>query len=178
MIVVMEDNYFSGREERVELRCDQGKCVDHPDSLSAQVKDSCIWGDQPIIKYNTKSGRYEGDCPGFMARQGKTACETASVARSCCKTCEDLKTGVPGCPYGDKYSKCDSYTQSQICDNNRHLCCQFCHGYPTRRNADSEVSSIDLSADLPSGDLEVTDELKPKPDADSNTNNGGPTEQT
>ncbi|RUS73622.1 hypothetical protein EGW08_018611, partial [Elysia chlorotica] len=158
-------------------RCDDGTCIDSPDSESALVDNNCIWGDQPIVKFSTNLGPYEGDCPGLIDFLGKASCSSASVAEPCCKTCEDLKTGIPGCDYGDEYHSCNSYTQAQICDNYADICCEFCHGYRKKRNADSNDGSDTVTLDLPPIKVEVTNELKRKPETPP-PNNGGPTEQT
>ncbi|KAK3781614.1 hypothetical protein RRG08_029278 [Elysia crispata] len=158
-------------------RCNDGKCEDNPDSESALVTDECIWGDQASVSFSTSSGHYEGDCPGLIDFLGKSACGSATVETTCCKTCEDLHTGIEGCEYGDTFDNCNAYTQRQICDNYRDICCEFCHGYRKKRSADSDGKSSKLTLDLPPGGVKVTDDLQRKPDSAPNINtNGGPRE--
>ncbi|XP_060593640.1 uncharacterized protein LOC132748106 [Ruditapes philippinarum] len=40
----------------------------------------------------------------------------------CCKTCQDIRLDIPGCPWGDEYTDC---TQSH-CTNDFSKCCQTC----------------------------------------------------
>ncbi|XP_060598068.1 uncharacterized protein LOC132751878 [Ruditapes philippinarum] len=40
----------------------------------------------------------------------------------CCKTCQDIRLDIPGCPWGDEYTDC---TQSH-CANDFSKCCQTC----------------------------------------------------
>merc|ERR1711988_908933 len=83
------------------------------------------------------SQRQEGDCtdtwpdhcPGRIGK-GPAECYHESIAKGCCKSCQEKNSGTPGCECGNKAGWCTDYSASD-CGSTPGVeenCCELCGG--------------------------------------------------
>ncbi|XP_060557744.1 A disintegrin and metalloproteinase with thrombospondin motifs 20-like isoform X2 [Ruditapes philippinarum] len=110
--------------------CIDRKCVQ--DSNAPDVSDDCPVGD----RYNDSSVSYSNmTCAEIRQHDNNWACYSNYTKRQCCKTCEDARTNVKGCEYGDKHKSCKALiaSDSSSCydGDNAEICCSSCSKYYT-----------------------------------------------
>ncbi|OWF37337.1 uncharacterized protein LOC110440285 [Mizuhopecten yessoensis] len=74
------------------------------------------------------SGRH---CADIAALQ----CYDLSTRKTCCATCESLRTDMADCPFGDRNSRCQptfKMDPDYACTQKRSLCCYSCRGVTAR----------------------------------------------
>ncbi|XP_065941976.1 uncharacterized protein [Magallana gigas] len=97
--------------------CNGGECVLSDEGEN--VPDRCPFGDQPVV-------------PGGVGCADRVYgrpydCYLPSVNAACCLSCEEIKTDITGCEYGDRrdgcqFSKCPTYNNF----TRENLCCLTC----------------------------------------------------
>nr|XP_022328360.1 A disintegrin and metalloproteinase with thrombospondin motifs 10-like [Crassostrea virginica] len=98
--------------------CINGQCT--ADSSAPKEPESCLFGNYPNVNcshvFTSPSNCYFGS-------------ET-----SCCKSCNDVNTGVPGCKYGDREDGCSVITNGAPCylGDTDIQCCATCASYRTQ----------------------------------------------
>ncbi|XP_048731158.2 uncharacterized protein LOC125648232 [Ostrea edulis] len=118
--------------------CQEGQCVESSDGRN--VPESCPFGDQPVLPDSVGcSDRIYGrpfDCylPSFNA--------------ACCQSCEEIKTDIGDCEYGDRidrcqYSKCSTYNNF----TRENLCCLTCKNGKSPYSASTDAPLSTTSSD-------------------------------
>lgn len=97
--------------------CNGGECVLSDEGEN--VPDRCPFGDQPVV-------------PGSVGCADRVYgrpydCYLPSLNAACCLSCEEIKTDITGCEYGDRrdgcqFSKCSTYNNF----TRENLCCLTC----------------------------------------------------
>ncbi|XP_060557745.1 A disintegrin and metalloproteinase with thrombospondin motifs 9-like [Ruditapes philippinarum] len=129
--------------------CIDRKCVQ--DSNAPDVSDDCPVGDldnDPSVSYSNMT------CAEIRQHDNNWACYNNYTKRQCCKTCEDVRTNVKGCEYGDKHESCKALIASNPSScyrgDNANICCSSCSKYYTPSQKGCEYGDKDVTgcADL------------------------------
>ncbi|XP_062578004.1 uncharacterized protein LOC134239888 [Saccostrea cucullata] len=118
--------------------CQEGEC--RVSSNGQNVQDQCPFGDQPVLPDSVGcSDRVYGrpfDCylPSFNA--------------ACCQSCEEIKTDIKDCEYGDRlercqYPKCPTYNKF----TRENLCCLTCKNGKSPYSASTDAPLSTTSSD-------------------------------
>ncbi|KAH9507413.1 hypothetical protein Btru_058030 [Bulinus truncatus] len=114
-------------------RCTGGQCVHDTTPGSENVDPDCVWGDQRILE--SAELAFYGTCQSFIDKYGRMHCYTSPINETCCSTCKLLKSGAPGCEYGDRSKECVEHLRGQVCPRYKNtLCCDYCKDYVTKRS--------------------------------------------
>nr|XP_034319319.1 A disintegrin and metalloproteinase with thrombospondin motifs 16-like [Crassostrea gigas] len=97
--------------------CNGGECVLSDEGEN--VPDRCPFGDQPVVPGGV-------ECVDRVYGRPYD-CYLPSVNAACCLSCEEIKTDITGCEYGDRrdgcqFSKCPTYNNF----TRENLCCLTC----------------------------------------------------
>ncbi|CAG2194951.1 unnamed protein product [Mytilus edulis] len=100
--------------------CDGYQCV--TSSNAPALTENCVFGDQTgvIVLGHT--------CASLILQQSYR-CYNPTIYPQCCKSCNNIATGVTGCEFGDKID-CSAIT-SYGCYANGENCCNTCSPYTT-----------------------------------------------
>ncbi|XP_061177722.1 A disintegrin and metalloproteinase with thrombospondin motifs 19-like [Saccostrea echinata] len=118
--------------------CQEGECK--VSSSGKNVQDQCPFGDQPVLPDGVGcSDRVYGrpfDCylPSFNA--------------ACCQTCEEIKTDIEDCEYGDRIDRCQ-YPKCPTYNNftRENLCCLTCKNGKSPYSASTDAPLSTTSSD-------------------------------
>lgn len=98
--------------------CVNGEC--RADSNAPTEPENCLFGNYP-----------KANCSGIGLNPSVCYFGTAT---SCCKSCGDVSTGVPGCEYGDRQGVCYTITSGAPCysSDTDVQCCDTCASFRTQ----------------------------------------------
>ncbi|XP_060555547.1 uncharacterized protein LOC132716318 [Ruditapes philippinarum] len=106
-----------------------------------QIRKDCCATCEAIKKTNRAYvdcdyGDKQSFCVGMTLQLCRINFET------CCKTCQDIRLDIPGCPWGDEYTDC---TQSH-CTNDYSKCCKTCAALTTAADSPSATGTFKPTA--------------------------------
>jgi hypothetical protein len=131
-------------------RCNKGKCQADSSSASANIDTTCVLGNQKSISLQVNGLTFNGNCPDFIAEKGQEYCYNSLVSQLCCATCNQSKTGIAGCDYGDRSGACKTIAKATACSvQNKAVCCSTCHGYVGKRSTPEDTAFVVLGEDTP-----------------------------
>ncbi|XP_060568752.1 uncharacterized protein LOC132727334, partial [Ruditapes philippinarum] len=128
-----------------------------------QIRTDCCATCEAIKKNNRAYvdcdyGDKQSYCVGMTLQLCRNNLET------CCKTCQDIRLDIPGCPWGDEYTDC---TQSH-CTTDFSKCCQTCAATNTALTT-AATSTTSTSKPLPTAATSTTSTSKPLSTAATST---------
>ncbi|XP_071078761.1 uncharacterized protein [Haliotis cracherodii] len=105
--------------------CVAGHCVFSIDAPEQNNTD-CLFGNQPIVYPGSRT------CAELISATPRL-CYNPGYLTACCETCPVYKRNDENCPYGDRFTDCDTVTQDtkDLCYSERNArgCCETCPVY-------------------------------------------------
>ncbi|XP_070174030.1 metalloprotease mig-17-like [Littorina saxatilis] len=121
MTVVPADGFVCGKGKR----CSLGDCVADSSAPTGSATDICPLGDAPLPVSDLGGQTCSQAIASFPGR-----CYQDTIRRTCCKSCQAVKTSQESCKYGDQASWCSGLKNYQ-CYRNSQVCCSTCKKYET-----------------------------------------------
>ncbi|KAK3082762.1 hypothetical protein FSP39_004632 [Pinctada imbricata] len=105
--------------------CGNNKVAQRSRRFEVTPQSTCPFGDSTGIVYDGKT------CSVYI-RDSPWRCYSDSVYRTCCSSCDAIRTTISGCEFGDK-TDCSTITSGSGCyaGNNADVCCGTCQQYKT-----------------------------------------------